>query len=194
VLQELVIGEPGHHIIGSSDRFEPNQVQIKQIRLLKMPKSTTRKASANTMQSEVEDTQTEKNLYEIIVALRSEITHLKDEVQELQKDKPAQCGSSLLATPPLKRETPIEPAQSHKWWIRDIVAPVPEFNGHNSDISHFIAACRNVQELITTLLLSKLKGDANGRYKYGITTITGLIDVLKSKFENRQTLSDCYQD
>jgi len=44
------------------------------------------------------------------------------------------------------------------------------------------------------LLLSKIKGDAGGRYKYGITTITGLIDVLKSRFGNRQTLLNCYQD
>jgi len=126
----ISVAEPGHHIIGGSDRFEPNQVQIKQIKLLKMSKPTTRKASANTMQSEVEDTRTEKNLYEIIVALWSEITLLKDEVQELRKDKPTQCGSSSLATSPLNRETPIEPAQSHKWWIRDITAPVPDFNGH----------------------------------------------------------------
>jgi len=44
------------------------------------------------------------------------------------------------------------------------------------------------------LLLSKLKGDADGRYKYGITTVAELIDVLKSRFGNRQMLLDCYQD
>jgi len=86
----------------------------------------------------------------MIAALRSEITFLKDHVQEPRKDRPAQCGSSSLATPSLNRETPIEPAQSHKWWIRDIIAPVPEFNGHNIDISHFISACRRVQRLVTS--------------------------------------------
>jgi len=102
----------------------------------------------------------------------------------------------------LNRETSIEPAQPHKWWIRDIITTVPEFNGHNIDISHFISACRYVQRLITTqdevivlkVLLNTLSGDADGGYKDEITTITGLIDPLKSTFENRQTLSDCYVD
>jgi len=64
----------------------------------------------------------------------------------------------------------MESAQSHKWWIRDITASVPEFNGYNIDISHFVAACRSVQGMITAQdegivlkLLSKLKGDADGR-------------------------------
>jgi len=42
--------------------------------------------------------------------------------------------------------------------------------------------------------LSKLSGEADGGYKDGITTITGLIDALKSTFGNRQILSDCYVD
>jgi len=66
------------------------------------------------MQSEAEETQTKKSLDEIIAALRSEIIFLKDKVEEVQKDTPAQYGSSSLVTPSLNRETPIEPAQSHK--------------------------------------------------------------------------------
>jgi len=154
------------------------------------------------MQSKAENAQMEKNLYEMIAALRDKITLLKDQIKEYQKDTSAQCGTSSLASPSVNRETSIEPAQSYKWWIRDIIATVPVFDGYNIDISHFISACRDVQKLITTqdedivlkLLLNKLTGDANGRYKNGITTITGLIDVLKSIFGNGQTLLDYYED
>jgi len=87
----------------------------------------------------------------------------------------------------LNRETSVESAQPHKWWIRDIIATVPEFNEYNIDISHFISTCRRVQRLITIqdeaivvkMLVSKLSGDADGVYKEGIITTIGLIDALK---------------
>jgi len=80
----------------------------------------------------------------------------------------------------LNIKTSIEPAQSHKWWIRDIIATVPEYNGYNTDISHFISAYRRIQRLIPTqeeiivvkVLVSKLSGDVDGVYKEGIITIT----------------------
>jgi len=76
-------------------RTKPSANQTSE--LLKMSKPTTRKAGAN-MQSETEDAQTEKSLCEMIAALRSEITLLKDKVEELRKDI-TKLSKTLMKTP-----------------------------------------------------------------------------------------------